>query len=162
MNTPAHENSLIFALKPKYAELIMSGEKTIELRRQLPQFPEALLPKTMWLYASSPQKALVGRCLITEMETMTILPIWGACHLTQDKEDEVLKAACVTEAEFQAYFERAAYAALLYLRTPRRLPEPIPLATLRERVAGFRPPQSYAYYEQRVIEQLTIGGLREA
>lgn len=48
--------TIILAIKPKYANMILNGEKTIEFRRK---FPKAPLEKVL-IYASAPISKIIG------------------------------------------------------------------------------------------------------
>lgn len=65
------ESNILFSIKPKYAELIFSGQKQIEYRRQVPS--RKLVGVTIFLYASAPVQQVLGT--ITVKKHLIELPI---------------------------------------------------------------------------------------
>ena len=55
------ERMIVLSLKPRYAEAILSGAKTVELRRIEPKLS---VPTRALIYASTPVKALLGTCIV--------------------------------------------------------------------------------------------------
>ena len=64
MTATNSERLLFLSLKPRFAEAIVSGEKTIELRRRPPQIDT---PTEALIYASSPTKELIGACWVDDV-----------------------------------------------------------------------------------------------
>ena len=58
--------------------------------------------------------------------------------------------------EFDGYFAGTSVGYAIRIGRFWKLPEPVPLKTLRERRAGFRPPQSYHYWN--LDELLLVSG----
>ncbi len=123
-------DKIILSVKPIWADKILSGEKTIELRRR---FMKPLrYPITAYLYSSSPAKALVG---VATIEDILIGP-------PEELRVRVQSRACVIEDQYRAYFDGADEAVALILTAPVRLGYPISLAELRS-FSGFSPPMSW-------------------
>lgn len=135
------ERRLLLSVKPRFAESILSGAKTIELRRTRPRLE---LPTEALLYASSPTMALVGSCRVDAVVAMSPTALWNKWG----------GSAGVTRSEFRAYFEGAALGYGLLLSNTERLPSPIGLDSLRQFWPGFQPPQSFGYVPFDVSEQL--------
>lgn len=126
--------ALLLSLRPRYAEAILAGRKTVELRRRR----IAATPGTrVVLYATRPTGAVVG--LARLRESITCLPdeAWEnhAPHLG------------VARSEFDAYLDGTGSVCLLVLDEVARV-DPMSLDTLRA-VAPFCPPQSYRYISAR-------------
>jgi predicted transcriptional regulator len=125
---------LFVSLKPRFAEMILCGDKTVELRRVAPTLAPGAL---VILYASSPQMQVVGNGRVAALETASPTALWqrhGAeCGLSR--------------SEYRAYFAGVGRAVAIVLEDVRRLPEGVPLARLRELWTGFRPPQSWRYID---------------
>lgn len=122
---------IVLALRPRFADAILDGTKTVELRRTRIAVP----PGTRFLlYASSPVMAVVGITTLAEAETCTPARVWRRHRHNLG----------LSRAEYDAYLEGATLATALSLTDAVRLPSPHTLASLREQ-AGFRPPQSYRY-----------------
>lgn len=126
------ERSLLLSIRPRYVEMILAGEKTTELRRTVP----AVCPGAVAvIYSSTPTRAIVGTCVIGDVEVRSRTTIW----------DTYRESSGVTRAEFRSYFEGAERAVAIQLDCVRSLSSPIPLTALRKLIDGFRPPQSFAY-----------------
>lgn len=123
-------DKIILSVKPIWADKILSGEKTIELRRRF--MKPSRYPITAFLYSSSPTKALVG---VANIEGILIGP-------PEELRIRVQSGACVIEDQYRAYFEGADEAVALMLTAPIRLGRPISLAELRS-FSGFSPPMSW-------------------
>src|SRR5215204_963173 len=67
--------ALFVSLKPRFAEMILAGEKTVELRRVRPAVsPGALVV----LYASSPVKEVVGTGRVAAIEASSPSALWNS------------------------------------------------------------------------------------
>lgn len=129
---PPKDSSLFLSLRPRFAELLLSGEKSVELRRVRPD----VAPGTsVLLYAASPTMKLVGRAKVGEVKVASIAQIWRE-HGGQTG---------ISRSEYNRYFEGLAEAVAIKLVDIHRLDKPRPLQDLRARLAGFQPPQSYRY-----------------
>ncbi|HEX4959477.1 MAG TPA: hypothetical protein VF173_01465 [Thermoanaerobaculia bacterium] len=65
--------SLLLSVKPEFAERLLSGEKTIEVRKRFhPRWRGARIA----LYASSPERALVGEATIGDVSAASPSEIW--------------------------------------------------------------------------------------
>jgi predicted transcriptional regulator len=114
---------VLMSIRPEYAEAILSGTKTFELRRRRPSFGKG---SRVVVYSSSPDQRLLGT-----FEA-------GAVHEAAPDElwHRVSKKAGISRDAFNAYFDGCGVAYAIEVRAPRRL-DPKPLR--------FRPPQSYLY-----------------
>lgn len=65
----------------------------------------------------------------------------------------------VTESEYEAYYEGVEDAVAIVVDNPRAFQEPPSLAILRNRMAGFQPPQSFRYLSKGMLEQLEIAAV---
>lgn len=140
----ALENAAIFlSLQPRFAELILNGTKTVELRRMA---PSAKAGDLILLYASSPISGLVGTCLVEDIQVDAKALVW----------DRHGKQSGVSQTEYENYFEGAHQAVAILVKAPRRLPEPRSLARLRNTITGFHPPQSFRYFDQATVEKIGL------
>ncbi|MDE0269096.1 MAG: ASCH domain-containing protein [Acidimicrobiaceae bacterium] len=133
----AHNRMLVLSLKPHFADAVLAGTKTVELRRIRPRID---VPVTALVYASSPVKALVGTCTVQKVESLSLADLWSH-HKSQTG---------VNYNEFRRYFKGVSVGVGLTLSCAEPLSHRIPLADLRERYRGFRPPQSFAYVDADV------------
>ena len=135
------DRMIVLSLKPRFAQAILAGVKTVELRRTVPKI---VIPTRALLYASSPVRALLGTCVITSVRSADLAALW---HEYGSRSE-------LSFHEFQQYFEGLAKGTALTLSEPQALSRPIPLQDLRAKPKGFRPPQSYAYVDARIGNQL--------
>lgn len=126
------DRDVIFSIKPKYADRIMEGVKTVELRRRFAN--EAPIGARAFIYSSGPTKAMLGYATIADVRRLRVDEIW------KEYADE----ASVSQAEFDAYFDGLTHGYVITLRDPRRFKKSASISYLRERF-GFRAPQSYRY-----------------
>ena len=128
------ERVMILSLRPRFADAILSGVKTVELRRTEPKIR---VPTLALIYASTPVRALLGTCVVTSVESGHLAALWQV-HGAGSGLDH---------GEFLDYFEGVDAGAALRLASPRRFSRPIPLVELRSMPKGFRPPQSFSYVD---------------
>ena len=123
--------AILLSLRPRFAQAILSGAKTVELRRR----PVNARPDTpIILYASSPTMAIVGTARLRDVQVLTPDAAWQAHH----------RSLGLTRSEFDAYLDGTSRAHLLLLHRVCTLNEPLPLRTLRQE-GRFQPPQSFRY-----------------
>ncbi|NJP31924.1 hypothetical protein [Micromonospora thermarum] len=128
MTTP---RTLLLSLRPRFAEAILAGTKTIEIRRR----PVNARPGTpVILYASSPLMAVVGTARLDRVDAEDPEIAWQRNQRTLG----------LSRQEYEAYLAGVTCAYLLRLRQVNTLNEPLPLHRLR-RDAPFQPPRSFRY-----------------
>ncbi len=135
---------LFLSLRPEYAELLLAGEKTVELRRIRPRAP---VGTDVLLYASSPQCELVGTCSVGAIGQSTPDDIWKlhGCNTG------------IGRTAFRAYFRGASQAVAITVKDTRRLDSPISLSRLRAEWVNFQPPQSFRYVSSQDAIRLLAG-----
>lgn len=138
---PPENPALFLSLRPRFAELLLSGAKTVELRRVRPAVSAGT---TVLLYASSPTMKLVGRAEVAEISMSPLSQIWR----------EHGPETGITRSEYDDYFEGADEAVAIKLANICRLDKPRALQDLRTRLAGFQPPQSYRYLDRSQVAAL--------
>lgn len=122
---------LLLSLRPRFANAILSGDKTVELRRR----PiNAQAESRVILYASSPVMAVVGTARLAGIDVSDPEAAWQRHHAVLGLERE----------EFDRYLDGSSAAYMLQLRDVHQLDEPLLLHRLRED-AAFQPPQSFRY-----------------
>jgi predicted transcriptional regulator len=126
--------ALLISLRPRFAELLLQGTKTVELRRVQPAVSRGTL---VLLYASSPTRALVGTGVVADVQAADHEDIWRR-HGMQTG---------ISRDEYDEYFAGAAAAVAITLHDVQRLSNPLPLSQLRKGRGWFRPPQSFRYLD---------------
>lgn len=126
------DRALLLSLKPTFAELLLSGEKTVELRRVRPRAAAGTLAI---VYASTPVRAVLGTCTVADIGEEHPSVIW---RLHGPRTG-------LRWHEFNEYFLGQGSAVAITVIAPCRLDEPVPLRVLRAGPYGFSPPQSFRY-----------------
>lgn len=138
------ERALLISVKPRYANAILDGTKTVELRRTRPNLPDGSL---VILYSSTPTRAVVGWAHLTGIRTGTPVEIW----------DNYGVAAAIEEPDYDAYFDGTDQAFALELEDVVTAVQPIPLDVIRS--IGIQPPQSWRYVPADVTTQIQASAL---
>ena len=139
--SPTGRRDVVLSIKPEYSTKIVSGQKTVELRRR---FSANVQPGTVVLiYESSPTRAITGMARITEVLHGPTNTIW------KQFADE----ACIRRSDFDSYFAGAKNGFAIKLRGARPLKRALELQELRDRFR-FEPPQSFLYAPPELREAL--------
>lgn len=118
---------VLMSIRPDYAKAILSGAKTVELRRRRPSFPSGT---RVIVYSSAPDQRLLGTFATGAVEGAPPERLWT---LVSDR-------AGISRAAFDAYFAGCEFGYAIEAHSPRRLvPKPL----------RFRPPQSYLFLQPR-------------
>ena len=138
---------LVLSVRPRFAEAIVDGRKTIEVRRQRPN----VQPGTLGLiYSSSPTQAVVGSFRVDRIFSGTTEELWAVAE----------RGACISRQDFDSYFSGAEIGHGIVVSCGQRLPQPIKLSLLRVIWPGCKPPRSFGYlvaadaYSRRLISIL--------
>jgi predicted transcriptional regulator len=125
---------MLLAIHPRFARLILRGEKTFELRRRAPG-----LRAGSWiaLYATAPEQALTGLVRAEEILVGHPESLW----------DKVRDGCALEPREYWKYYAGASRAVGIRLADPIPFSEPLRLAQLRRIWPGFRPPRSFCYLD---------------
>jgi predicted transcriptional regulator len=129
---PEFTRDLLVSVHPRHASNILSGVKTVELRRRFPE--QNTRGALALIYSTTPVQAIVGLARIKHVLKLPLSRVWK----------EYGAAACVSKAEVEAYFLglREGYAILL--EGARPLKQQLTMGDLYSRF-GIVPPQSYRY-----------------
>ena len=134
------DRMVLLSLKPRFAEAILEGVKTVELRRTEPKIET---PTLALLYVASPVRSLIGTCIITSVCSADLGNLW------RKHEREV----GLPYHEFQQYFKGVNKGTALTLTKPQAFSRQIHLQDLRAKRGSFRPPQSFAYVDAKTGNQ---------
>jgi predicted transcriptional regulator len=132
---------VVFSIKPEFSRKIVSGEKTIELRRRFPM--SVPIGTAALIYETSPTKALSGIAEIGEVYKRTPNEIWKTFG----------DRACIARKDFETYFDGSDQGFAIELRHARPLLRQLGLSELRDRFS-FEPPQSFLYVSPKMREAL--------
>ena len=128
-----HERTLVLSVKPRFAEKLLEGDKTVELRRVLPRRIAA--GDFLLIYSTAPETRFVGFCRVAELLLDSPRALWP----------KVERSAGVTREEYLRYFGEASRAVGIQVEQPVRLLDEISLEDSRRHAPDFRPPQSFRY-----------------
>jgi predicted transcriptional regulator len=127
-----NRRGLLISLKPHYAEMLLEGRKTVELRRIRPDIEAG---DWVLLYASSPQKALVGAFQVSGVSESTPELLWK----------QIGSDSGISRDDFHGYFRGVCRGVGIHVGKTIRFHQATPLDRMREMIPGFHPPQSYSY-----------------
>lgn len=134
------DRDLLISLRPRFADALLDGAKTIELRRRVP----ASIPGSrILLYSSTPTCAIIGTAVLGSIHRGEASAIWKSHG----------RYAAVTREEFDHYFAGSAMAYALEIRSATAAPFPLELERMRRDFA-LRPPQSWRYLPSATATQI--------
>ncbi len=140
--------AVLLSVRPRYAHAILAGTKTAEVRRRFPYQPSGT---TLYLYSSTPDKAIMGTAQLDAIDRPKVDRVW---NLYQD-QIEIEKAA------LGDYLSDLEAAAILRVNDVHRWSHPVPLRDLRLRL-GIEPPQSFRYLTDEHVQILETLRARES
>lgn len=117
----------LISIRPHYVEAILSGEKTVELRRRIPSIREG---SRLWIYSTKPVGALVGTAEVIAITSGSPEAIWEAHH----------ESVGVCREQYDAYYGRARVAYGITLSNVQN-GRPVGIEVLRQIRPRFHPPQ---------------------
>ncbi len=140
-STLAGSRTALMSIKPRFVEMIFSGEKTVELRRVRPKLG---IGDRVLVYASAPTCALVGEFIVAGIVEGSPNSIWR----------RVRGKAGVTKTDYRFYFSGAPRAVAIQISSQRIYDKEPTLDELRSRFSRFHPPQSYRYLESPLLDDI--------
>lgn len=128
--------SLLFSVRPYYAELVFRGIKRVELRKRgIPRRIDC----DVFVYVSSPDRQLRGGFRIDSVLSGHPSEIWS----------EVSEVACIKKPDYDAYYQGHTIAYALQISDVWEHKYPLELDTLRGEIEDFRVPQSWRYVTEK-------------
>lgn len=124
------QTDILISLKPRHAEHIFRGEKTVELRKRRPKVGAGT---KVWIYATAPVAAIKGHASLSRIESASPKRIWQAWG----------EHTGLSKAEFDSYFEDCEIAHALILNDVMSMDVALSLTRIRELIKTFHPPQFY-------------------
>ena len=131
-NLDFFKRDVLVSIRPYYAEKIIGGQKTVELRRRFPE--EAATGGLALIYSSSPVRAIIGYARIKDVRRLPVEQIW----------QEHGADACISRDDFDRYFDGLGYGFAILLAEVRKLTKQVGASDLQERF-GFVAAQSFRY-----------------
>jgi len=137
------DRALLLSVRPHFAEKIITGTKSAEIRRQRPGVHPGM---PVVIYATLPTAAVIGTAQVVSISSGQPDDLW-ALHRDQ---------VGLSRDEYDSYLEEASIAYILTLTDPQRLNTPLPLSHLRS-AADFQPPRSFQYLTRDKLHELVDG-----
>ena len=141
-------SQVIISLKPRYAKLVLSGNKTVELRNRRVRLKPGTL---VWLYATRPMACIVGVAEVESVVHANPAEIWRRFG-----ED-----IGIDRNGFDSYIGDRERVSALVLRSVERLGDFMTLDRIRKSVRAFQPPQFYARLPQGSRLRGTLDSIRQ-
>lgn len=140
-----NDDLLLISVKPEYAEKILTGEKTIELRKCAPK--KVGKDGYILIYVTAPVKQLWG--------------IYKIANIIKDKPDNVWEEfgeqTGITKQEFNNYYkENKSAFGIQLLEVKNLFKHSINLNNLKKLLPGFTPPQTYRYIDKNQINYSSL------
>lgn len=126
MTTPG----LVLSLRPRFAEAIVSGVKTVEVRRS---FSDRWIGRRAALYASTPVRAILGTAVIADVQRLSAASLWRR----HGPKTGLLRD------ELDAYLAGREIAFAVFVESVERFARPVEWEQIRAFDPAVRPPQSY-------------------
>jgi predicted transcriptional regulator len=124
--------NLVLSIHPEYAHAILSGAKTVELRRRIPV--DTKQGSTLYIYATSPTKALIGQATIESSFSAPLNELW----------DSYGPQSYVSKKKFFEYFTGCDIGSAFQLKNPSTFKKLLSLDSLKSEI-DFVAPQSFLY-----------------
>jgi len=132
--------ALLLSVRPRFARALLDGTKTAEIQRRFPNVPEGM---TVIIYASSPEKAILGTMRARRLIRSNTEKIW------RDYSDVI----GIENSELTEYLEGASECSVLELDAPEQWSRSVGLAELR-RLLHIEPAQSFRYLSEKQLVHL--------
>lgn len=120
----------IISLKPQFVDLVLSGEKTVELRNRIVRMEPGTV---IWIYATKPVGGIVALAELDSVVHDTPAKIWVRFE----------REMCIDRAHFDAYINNRESVSALILSSVRTLKHSVTLDWIRRSTGSFQPPQFY-------------------
>lgn len=136
--------NILISIKRPWSRKILSGEKTVELRKTAPRVPKGE-HITLWLYESGKygSREITGKFRMIYTIPLRHMPFGGAL-------EDIKRDACVTEEQLRSYMPCCAWGVC----------DPVNLAPVPLSVIGLkRPPQSWQYLTDEQVAMLERSGI---
>ena len=125
-------DAAVLSIHEEFADAIFAGTKRFELRRLRPGFGRNA---RVFVYVPIPRQMIAGWFRVLEVIEARPSRLWPI----------VAGSSALTRGAFDAYFAGAPVGFALRIGSYQRLDRPMPLASIRQCVSDFAPPQGYHY-----------------
>ena len=125
-------NQAIISIKPRYVDLVLSGEKSVELRNRVVRMNSGT---RIWIYATRPVSGIVALAEVASVVHGAPVDIWNRFE----------REMCIDQICFESYTRNRGCVSALMLTSIRRMKPSVTLDRIRRSVGDFQPPQFYAH-----------------
>lgn len=132
MNYRQARKIILLSVLPKFASKILSGVKTVEVRKIRPNVAEG---DHILLYVTSPEKSIQAILRVANVKSGSPDELW----------EDVGENAGLSYSEYKAYFNGAKLGCAIHFDDMVPLSKPFSLADLKTILPGFHPPQAHRY-----------------
>lgn len=124
----------LISIKPRFVDQIVSGVKTVEIRRRRMNMPAGT---HLWIYSTKP--AACVRAVARVRDTVTDLPsnLWQL----------IANASSVSKSDYLAYVAGSPSVTAIFLEHVEELDPVLELAKIRTKIPDFHPPQSFLWLQ---------------
>lgn len=134
-------SNIVLSIKPEFVKQIISGKKTVELRKKAPR--SGAYRARVFIWETSPSKQMAGIATIASITVLPIRELWK----------EVQDIAGVTQQQFDDYFKDHDLGFALYLEDIQEFTVKPKLELLRI-LLQFYPPQNFCYMSVKQTDRL--------
>lgn len=135
---------VLMAIKPKFAEAIRKGEKTIELRKVAPRI---MSDDIILFYESAPVKSISFFCRVDAIIRLEPKMLW----------DQYSQALSISKEEYTSYYRDKAIAYGIKLKEPQVFLEKKQIQDVDESLVV---PQSYVYVSSKGLKKVLRWAVR--
>lgn len=132
---------MILSIHPRHVSSILTGKKTVELRRTRPNVTSG---QPIVIYSTNPESALVAVGTVEQVEVSSPSSLRRAA---------LLRAAQISGQEYDAYFAGSQKAVALHLGNVAPLQNRVALSHLRQR-RRYTPPQTWHFFDAAGLRAL--------
>ncbi len=123
--------TLLFSLKPQFADLIINGKKRVEFRRRFSGNMEGALA---YFYVSSPVRCIMFSSILSKIHYSDVNDLW----------ERFCPIGGVSEKDYLTYFNGMNNGYAIELGNVKPLSKTLSLDSIRNKyMSSFRPPQSF-------------------
>ena len=123
--------TLLFSLKPQFADLVIKGKKRVEFRRRFSGNMEGALA---YFYVSSPVRCIMFSSILSKVHYSAVNDLW----------ERFCPIGGVSEEDYFTYFNGMNNGYAIELDNVKTLSKTLSLDSIRNKyMSSFRPPQSF-------------------
>lgn len=143
-----NSKAVLISIHPKWCNLIVSGRKTIEIRKSA---PSQKTPFRCYIYCTVPKKAVIGEFVCDRVENLDIPMVVPPLPLTTGEAHNIYDA-CLEISDVMRYADGRGFLCCWHISELNIYKEPLSLTEFRyanRDQAITKPPQSWCYVERR-------------